>query len=225
MNSTCSTCWRRWSISRWCSRNRRVTRCATGFSNRRAPMRRRNLTMRASAISLRAAICAICATASRSCGNALERAAQRTDLVAALQTELEDVRFALDGALARSEVIDGGELLANIYMSWRAIGLEAEGMARCEAYLAALPADQSRLRARLSTALSYLLSTSGHKVRAFELATQAVEHARASGDDSLLAWALRVYAIAATFLNRFDEVERALTEAEAIAGNLGSPSH
>ena len=68
-----------------------------------------------------------------------------------------------------------------------AIGLETEGVARCEAYLAALPADQSRLRARLSSALSYLLSDSGQKVRAFELATQAVEHARASGDASLLA--------------------------------------
>ena len=53
---------------------------------------------------------------------------------------------------------------------------------------------ESRLRARLSTALSYLLSDSGQKVRAFELATQAVEHARASGDDSSLARALNVYA-------------------------------
>ena len=80
-----------------------------------------------------------------------ERTARGADLDAALQTELEDVRSALDGALARSEVIDGAELLANIHGSWQAIGLEAEGMARCEAYLAALPADQSRLRARLLT--------------------------------------------------------------------------
>ncbi len=35
---------------------------------------------------------------------------------------------------------------------------------------------------------------SGHKVRAFELATQAVEHARASGDAASLAWALSQYA-------------------------------
>ncbi|HLY02154.1 MAG TPA: adenylate/guanylate cyclase domain-containing protein [Candidatus Cybelea sp.] len=145
----------------------------------------------------------------------------RGTLSATLQTELEDVRAALDGALARSEVMDGGELLASIDTSWQAVGLDAEGMARCEAYLAALPADQSRLRARLSTALSGLFSQSLHQLRAFELATQAVEHARASGDDSSLALALNRYAFTATLLDRLDDAEealaeKALTQAEAI---------
>ncbi|HEY6449869.1 MAG TPA: adenylate/guanylate cyclase domain-containing protein, partial [Candidatus Cybelea sp.] len=72
---------------------------------------------------------------------------ERGAVSATLQTELDDVRAALDGALARSEVIDGGELLANIDGSWQLIGLDTEGIARCEAYLAALPADQSQLRA------------------------------------------------------------------------------
>ena len=57
----------------------------------------------------------------------------------------------------------------------------------------ALPADDSRLRARLLTALSYLLGESGHKVRALEVATQAVEQARASGDGASLATALCRY--------------------------------
>ncbi len=148
-----------------------------------------------------------------------ERTARYADLVAALQTELDDVRSALDGALARSEVVDGGELLANVGPQWGAIGLDAEGIARCEAYLAALPADQSRLRARLSTALSYMLSFSGHRVRAFELATEAVEHARASGDDPSLARALRMYAFTAVPLHRFDDAAEALAQAEAIPGN------
>ena len=104
-----------------------------------------------------------------------ERTALEADLDAALQTELEDVRSALDGALERSAVIAGGALLANIdAASWRAIGLEAECMARCEAYLATLPTSESRLRARLSTVLSILLSAAGEKVRALELATEAL---------------------------------------------------
>jgi len=152
----------------------------------------------------------------------LEQTARVADLVVALQTELEDVRSALDGALTRSAVIDGGELLANIYTSWSTIGLDAEGMARCKASLAALPASESRLRARLSTALSVMLVDSGHMVRAFELATPAVEQARASGDDSSLAWALQAYALAATFLNRFDDAEKALAQAEAIPGTSAS---
>jgi predicted ATPase len=142
------------------------------------------------------------------------RTARRSDIVAALQTQLDDVRSALDAALTGS-VIDGAELLADANV-WAAIGLDAEGMARSEAYLAALPADRLRLRARLSTALSFMLIGSGRKVRALELATSAVEQARASDDVASLAGSLRQYAMAATFLNRFDDAERALTEAEAI---------
>jgi tetratricopeptide (TPR) repeat protein len=146
----------------------------------------------------------------------LERTARTADLSAALQTELEDVRSALDGALGSSDVIDGGELLANIQRSWQSIGLLAEGVARYEAYLAALPADQSRLRTRLSIALSVLVRSSGDKVRAFDLSTEAVAQARAGSDAWSLAWALREYADAATFLLRLDDAERALAQAEAM---------
>ena len=145
----------------------------------------------------------------------LELTARQADRNAALQTELEDVRSALDGALACSELIDGGELLANIDTSWQSIGLEAEGMARCEAYLAALPGGESRQRARLLGALSYFLG-SGHKMRAFELAAEAVEQARVSSDASSLARALNRYAYTATHLSRFDDAEQALAQAEAI---------
>ena len=147
-----------------------------------------------------------------------EQTAQDAELAAALHAELEDVRAALDGALARSAVSDGGELLADVGANLRNIGLEAEGMARCEAYLAVLPADESQLRARLSMVLSILLGASGHKVRAFEVATEAVAQARASDDAAVLARALHRYAGAATFLQRFDESERALAEADAMPG-------
>ncbi len=145
-----------------------------------------------------------------------QRTARRTDLDATLQSELDDVRFALDGASKRSELADGAELLANIYVSWQAIGIDAEGIGHCEAFLAVLPADHSGLRARLLTTLSHLLGESGRKVRALEVATQAVEQARASGDGSSLAAALCRYAQQATFFRRFNDAESALTQAEAI---------
>jgi predicted ATPase len=144
-----------------------------------------------------------------------ERTGRTADLGAALQIELEDVRFALDGASTRAELIDGGELLANIGGSWQTIGLDGEGMARCEAYLAALP-DQLELRARLLNALASYFIQSGQKARAFEVATQAVECARASADASLLAAALPWYAYAAAYLQHFDDAEQALAQAEAI---------
>ena len=151
-------------------------------------------------------------------GEAPERTARFADFIAAVQIEVGDVRSALDGALARSAVLDGGELVANMDGGWQMVRLESEGMAWCEAYLAALPADQSRLRARLSILLSPLLDSSGHFVRASEVATEGLEQARASGDASLLAWALVTYAEAATYLNRLDDAELALAQAEAIPG-------
>ena len=147
-----------------------------------------------------------------------ERTSRPDDLEAALESEIEDVRSALDGALARGDVIDGGELLANTGTCWGAIGLEAECVARCETYLAALPADRSQLRAWLLTVLSYFVSTSGNKVRGFELAMEAVEQARASGDALVLGWALNQYVTMAVFLHRFDDANGALTEADAIQG-------
>ncbi len=146
----------------------------------------------------------------------VERTARRADLHAALRTELDDVRSALEVALTRSQFIDGAELLVSTYSVWLPIGREAEGMARCEAYLGALPPDQLRLRARLSSILAYFLTYSGDRVRALELATQAVELSQASGDASLLAMALRQYALTATHLHRLDDAERALTQGEAI---------
>jgi predicted ATPase/class 3 adenylate cyclase len=151
-----------------------------------------------------------------------ERTAQGADLVAALRGELEDVRSALDGALTGSAVIDGGELLANTSVAWQTLGLDAEGKIRCEAYLAALRGDESRLRARLSTVLSDLFVNSGQLVRAFEVAKEAVEYARASGDASLLATALCECALTSVFLHRFDDAEKTLTQAEAIPGASAS---
>jgi predicted ATPase/class 3 adenylate cyclase len=149
----------------------------------------------------------------------LERTGREAAVRSAAQTELEDVRSALDFALVRSRTIDGGELLTDVSPTWPSMGLEAEGLARCEAFLAALPADRSGLRARLSARMVLLLMDSGRSVRAFELATKAVEQARASGDNSLIAAALGQYAHTATMLHRLDDAERALNEAEAIPGN------
>jgi len=154
----------------------------------------------------------------------VEPTARRADLHAALLTELEDVRSALDGALAHSQSVDGAELLTRAYTVWLAIGREPEAIALLEAYLAALPADRLRLRARLSSILAYFLTYSGDRALALELAGQAVDLARKSEDASSLALALRQYSVTALYLRRLDDADRALTQAEAIPGistNIG----
>lgn len=145
-----------------------------------------------------------------------ERTAQPAPLIAALRAELEDVRAALDGGAAHAEVQLAAELLANIGAGWLPIGLDAEGIARLTSFLDLLPADELGLRAQLSMAACTLIRHSGRTVPAFELAAEAVELARASGDDVALAGVLREYADMATFLNRFEDAERALAQADAI---------
>jgi predicted ATPase/class 3 adenylate cyclase len=152
-----------------------------------------------------------------------ERTGRATGLIGFLAAELEDVRFALDGALARADDVDGGELLAHIGQYWTTLGLEDEGIARAEAYLAALPAEDSGLRARITHALSFLLSESGKKMRALEVATDAVALARASGDAATLGLTLRVYGSAAMDAGRLEDAETALAQAEAIP--IGSAYH
>lgn len=147
-----------------------------------------------------------------------QRTARSAGLGAALHLELDDLRAALDGALVRGEGAHGGELLASIGARWRFEGLNAEGMTRLEAYLAALPTDEFRLRAALSTVLSFFLGESGRRLQGLEVATQAVEPARTSRDRFMLAAALHRYAHHAMFLDRLDEAESALAEAEAIPG-------
>ena len=145
-----------------------------------------------------------------------ERTGRATGLIGFLAAELEDVRLALDVALARGDSFEGGELLAHIGQYWTTLGLEGEGIARAERYLAALPADALGLRARIYHALSFLLSESGKKMRALEVATDAVELARESGDAATLGLALRVYGSAAMDAGRLEDAETALAQAETI---------
>ncbi len=148
-----------------------------------------------------------------------ERTIRWTEYNDALATELEGIRVALDWALERPEVVRGSELLAGIKGAWAVFGLYQEGITRNEQFLAALPGAETRLLARLSITVVGLRNETGlFKDRALEMATEAIAHARTSGDGPTLADALDVYAYANIFLARPDDAETALDEAEAIPG-------
>ncbi len=148
----------------------------------------------------------------------MERTARESELTVALGTELDDVRAALDAAPARGDVLGAAALLAELDRTWDRLGLDDEGVTRIETFLAALPEGEPLLRARLSTVLYRLLGTMQKKARAMEAATQAVAHARTSGNAATLAWALSQYALASANLNRLDDAQAALAEAEVIPG-------
>lgn len=147
-----------------------------------------------------------------------EGTARRTEINDALATELDNVRAALDGALTKPDIFAGGSLLAEIGMAWEPLGLRNEGIARSEAFLAAIPEQESLLLARLSTSLADMLKHASRSERALEVSTQAVAYARASSDGPTLADALQRYAfIRVGFDARSNaEAEEALVEAASI---------
>ena len=146
------------------------------------------------------------------------RSGRPAEMVATFGTELEDVRFALDEAMARSAVVEGSELLSAIDRFWTNLGLDNEGILRCEQCLAALSSDEPRLLANLKSTLALMISQTFNTMRALPIAMEAVAHGRASGDADALADALRTFGSTAINARRFEEAEAALAEAEAIPG-------
>ena len=147
----------------------------------------------------------------------VEETGQHGELVEALRAEREDVRSALDGAHAPADVVAGGALLTAIELErgWSGVNV-MESIARCERYLALLPPGETRLLAHISTELANFLGLTLQKARAIEVATEAVAFARVCGDDATLARALEQLAFRLMAVNRLDECEAALAEAESI---------
>jgi predicted ATPase/class 3 adenylate cyclase len=149
----------------------------------------------------------------------VEETGRQAELSDALRAEREDVRSALDGAQTPADVVAGGVLLTAIELerSWTGANV-MESIARCERYLAALPREETRLLARISTELANFLGLTLQKARAIEVATEAVALARVCGEGATLARALEYYAFRLMAVNRLEECEAALAEAESIAG-------
>jgi predicted ATPase/class 3 adenylate cyclase len=136
----------------------------------------------------------------------------------AFLTEQDDIRFALDGALARGELTDGAELLVAVGQAWLAGGFGDEGMARLEAFIAVLPSSASRVLAQLGTVLCALCAMFGRQPRAEMVVIEAVRSARETGDGPVLAAALQAYANIWYQKGDVATADVALTEAEAITG-------
>jgi predicted ATPase/DNA-binding CsgD family transcriptional regulator len=144
---------------------------------------------------------------------ATEQTALTADIDEAFASEVEDVRAALDSALARGDVGAGAELLANTGSSWLWLGLQPEVIARYTAYLSALRPEDATSIARLSIELSGVLREANEETRAALVAEQSVAYARKAGCNATLARALAY----SNDASRIDESTRNLAEAESFA--------
>ena len=145
-----------------------------------------------------------------------EATARAAELDLALETELADIRAALDHALTGPDARIGAEMLTEIGIGWANAGLESEGLSRAEAFLAAVSQAEPRLLARLWLMVGRLAIHALRTARGFDAVSQAVARARLSGDRALLAESLVLYAWSTAWLRKFDEAQSALAEAEAI---------
>jgi predicted ATPase/class 3 adenylate cyclase len=132
--------------------------------------------------------------------------------------ERDDIRFALDGAVARGDLTDGADLLGALGQTWMAGGLGDEGIAHLESCIAALPPSASLQLAKLGIALTDLCNNYGRSTRAGTAGIGAVDSARAAGDGPVLAAALKSYADVLYLRGDVAGADAALTEAEPIAG-------
>jgi predicted ATPase/transcriptional regulator with XRE-family HTH domain len=145
----------------------------------------------------------------------LEETGRYADMERLVETELEDVRFALDRAMEGSHE-DAATLLAAIWDSWKDLGLENEGITRLKRFIALGAIENPRLMCQLWTSLSRL-AHNGRIILAYESATEALTLARTIPDSELLAYALQAYADATGLSLRFEEARAAIEEAETLA--------
>ncbi|MBV8689221.1 MAG: AAA family ATPase, partial [Candidatus Eremiobacteraeota bacterium] len=147
----------------------------------------------------------------------LHQTGRRSELIDALAFKVTDVRVALDWASV-NDVKGGAQLLGTIGFAWRGLGLDGEGLARIDKFLDALADEEPFQCASLLTAAARLRGNVGEHLRARDDAERAVVFARKCSDVATLADALREYANDSAAVQRFDEAETALREAEALPG-------
>jgi len=133
-----------------------------------------------------------------------------------LKAEIEDVRSALDGALERGDLEQGGRLAAATGQVWQRLQLHREALARFDAFIQALDESEAAIRARLLSACSTLEFNQKRYDLAAHHIERALEYARASGDAALLALTLGLYVSSMSVANRMEDASQALEQLRGI---------
>jgi predicted ATPase/DNA-binding XRE family transcriptional regulator len=140
------------------------------------------------------------------------------NFVRTLRTELDDIQAAVRWSLENGVAIDdAAEMFFEIGSYWSFCGKSDAAEAWAQAFLAALPASATRLRAGVLTTLALMHINTGRDVPACEIAGAALAAARECGDLPRLIESLRVRAFALARLGRAHEADETLSEAEREA--------
>jgi predicted ATPase/DNA-binding CsgD family transcriptional regulator len=124
-----------------------------------------------------------------------------------LRSQIGDIRAALDWAIDTPDVVLGARLLIEIGHEWSSASV-SEGIARNEAFAAAVGEQQPGLRSRLLSLLAELRWRNGDLDLAIAAGARALRFARVGTDDKTLGHAL--IAVATTSIHTDRDRSRAL---------------
>jgi len=111
-----------------------------------------------------------------------------TEINALLTAELDDIRAALDWAIAGDHAECGAsELLAAIGVRWYFLGLQREGRDRLDRFATAFAGGDPALLVRAWCAWASIADDSGQSDQAYDRQLDAVAFGRASGQPAVLA--------------------------------------
>lgn len=145
----------------------------------------------------------------------LDRSGRQQEIISLVRAELEDIRVALDESASR-EPQTGCQLLVAVDDAWRRLGLESEGTAQLEKYIALIPSAQRALLSQLWTARANV-AAGCNRARCLDAAARAVALAREVNEVEILSFALSIFGLALTRSYHFDEASAAIEEAQCLA--------
>ncbi|WP_157437172.1 helix-turn-helix transcriptional regulator [Actinoplanes subtropicus] len=134
----------------------------------------------------------------------------------ALVLEYDNLRAALDWALAAEDPRGGRRLAAALAWLWHLDRRGREGLGLLRRAIDRAPDERSRLQARLMTGLALVADTAGPLDVERDAAARAVELATEAGDDKLRALSLNLLAVG-SFYTDFDEAWQLCEQAHAAA--------
>lgn len=138
-----------------------------------------------------------------------------------VQTEMDNLRSALDHAAGAGDPVKGLRVGASLWPFWDVRGHYREGARRLEHLLERAPAAPSLERGRALSAQGWLVALLGDFEAAMVLLDEGLPLVRAEGSAQQLAWTLAEQANVAFSLGDADRAREAFGESLALAREMG----
>jgi len=149
------------------------------------------------------------------------RGPEMTAWLDVLDREHDNLRVALDFALASHHAGEGLDAATCVRDFWDVRGHYREGITRLGSLLDATPPDPTILRARAQDAIGWLHGMTGDYATALEWHRRGLADSRVTGDPATIGWSTCEQGIVACNLQLLDEAQVLLDESRTLAPTVG----